>query len=558
MQEQQQAAGHLIVEALAAQGAERVFCVPGESYLPVLDGLHDASIPVTVCRQEGGAAMMAEAHGKLTGRPGICMVTRGPGATNAAAGVHVAQQDRTPMILFVGQIDSQMRERDAFQEVDYRQMFGKMAKWVAEIDHASRIPEFIARAYRIAMSGNPGPVVLALPEDMLQQSASPKPVVRVEPVAAALSNLQQAELEAKLSAAKRPLAIVGGARWSAAAVASLQKSAEKLNLPVACGFRRQMLFDHTHPCYAGDVGIGINPALRAAIEAADLLLVIGEELSEMPSQSYELLDIPVPEQQLLHVLPDPLALGRLYQPDLAICADPASFCAALETIAQSLETNWQEWRDARRTDYEAWSGARPQIPGSLQMREVMEVIACHAPTDTIITNGAGNYATWVHRFHRFRSFGSQLAPTSGSMGYGLPAAIAAKLQHPDRQVLCFAGDGCLQMTIQELATAAQEQANIIVIAVDNGMYGTIRMHQERTYPGRVSATTLQNPDFGSIATAYGFAAHRVETAAQFEGALKTALAHNRPSFLHLLLDPEAITPAASLSQIRTAAQQKNP
>lgn len=550
----QKTGGQLLVEALETHGAERVFCVPGESYLAVLDALHDADIPVTVCRQEGGAAMMAEAHGKLTGRPGICMVTRGPGATNASAGVHVAAQDSTPMILFIGQIERGMREREAFQEVDYRQMFGGIAKWVAEIDHADRVPEFISRAYHVATSGRPGPVVLALPEDTLVELADvtqPEPWKQVETHPGLT---QMADLQKRLWAAERPIAILGGSRWTAEAVAAFTRFAERFELPVACSFRRQMLFDNLHPNYAGDVGIGANPKLLARIKASDLVLLVGGRLSEMPSQSYTLLDIPQPSQQFVHVYPDPDELGRVYRPSLAINASPTAFCKAAEGLQPPASNKCAGTAAEAHADYLAWSGARPQTPGALQMAGVMDYLEANAAPGTIFTNGAGNYATWLHRFHRFRQFGTQAAPTSGSMGYGLPGAIAAKLAFPQEDVVCFAGDGCLQMTIQELGTAAQEGAAVIVLVIDNGMYGTIRMHQERHYPGRISATKLENPDFAALARAYGAHAETVTATADFGPAFERARASGKLSLLHLKLDPEALTPAASLSQIRAAAE----
>ncbi|MEJ8473616.1 thiamine pyrophosphate-binding protein [Roseibium algae] len=552
----QKSGGQLLVEALEQHGAERVFCVPGESYLAVLDALHDASIPITVCRQEGGAAMMADTYGRLTGKPGICMVTRGPGATNAAAGVHVAMQDSTPMILFIGQIERGMREREAFQEVDYRQMFGGMAKWVAEIDHADRMPEFISRAYHVATSGRPGPVVLALPEDMLVEMADvsqPDPWRQVEthPGLTVMADLQK-----RLWAAERPMAILGGSRWSAEAVAGFARFAERFSLPVACSFRRQSLFDNLHPNYAGDVGIGINPKLLARVKSSDLVLLVGGRLSEMPSQSYTLLDIPQPSQQLVHVHPDAEELGRVYRPSLAIHASPTAFCKAAEGLQPpNVLTNTGQ-SDEAHAEYRDWSEARPQVPGTLQMSGVMDWIEGNVPDDTIFTNGAGNFATWVHRFHRFRKYGTQSAPTSGSMGYGLPAAVAAKLTFPEREVICFAGDGCIQMSIQEFGTACQENAAIIVVVVDNGMYGTIRMHQEREYPGRPSATKLVNPDFAALARSYGAHAETVIETAEFGPAFERARASGKPALLHLKLDPEAITPAATLSQIRAAAEEK--
>ena len=552
----QKTGGELLVEALERHGAERVFCVPGESYLAVLDALYDASIPVTVCRQEGGAAMMADAWGKLTGKPGICMVTRGPGATNASAGVHVAAQDSTPMILFIGQIERGMREREAFQEIDYRQMFGGIAKWVAEIDHADRVPEFISRAYHVATSGRPGPVVLALPEDMLVEKAdAPQPPAWTQ-VETHPGLTQMAELQKRLWAAERPIAILGGSRWSEEAVAGFTRFAERFDLPVACSFRRQMLFDNLHPNYAGDVGIGINPKLLARVKSSDLILLVGGRLSEMPSQSYSLLEIPSPTQQLVHVHPDAEELGRVYRPAQAIHASPTAFCKAAEGLQPPSELKGAGEAAKAHRDYLDWSGARPQVPGNLQMAGVMEWLEANLPEDAVCTNGAGNYATWLHRFHRFRRYATQAAPTSGSMGYGLPAAVSAKLAFPEREVVCFAGDGCLQMTMQEFGTACQDGANIIVLVIDNGMYGTIRMHQERTYPGRPSATKLVNPDFAALARSYGAFGETVETTDAFGPAYERARAAGTPAILHLKLDPEAITPAASLSQIRAAAQGK--
>ncbi|AQQ03383.1 thiamine pyrophosphate-binding protein [Roseibium algicola] len=552
----QKTGGELLVEALERHGAERVFCVPGESYLAVLDALYDASIPVTVCRQEGGAAMMADAWGKLTGKPGICMVTRGPGATNASAGVHVAAQDSTPMILFIGQIERGMREREAFQEIDYRQMFGGIAKWVAEIDHADRVPEFISRAYHVATSGRPGPVVLALPEDMLVEKAdAPQPPAWTQ-VETHPGLTQMAELQKRLWAAERPIAILGGSRWSEEAVAGFTRFAERFDLPVACSFRRQMLFDNLHPNYAGDVGIGINPKLLARVKSSDLILLVGGRLSEMPSQSYSLLEIPSPTQQLVHVHPDAEELGRVYRPAQAIHASPTAFCKAAEGLQPPSELKGAGEAAKAHQDYLDWSGARPQVPGNLQMAGVMEWLEANLPEDAVCTNGAGNYATWLHRFHRFRRYATQAAPTSGSMGYGLPAAVSAKLAFPEREVVCFAGDGCLQMTMQEFGTACQDGANIIVLVIDNGMYGTIRMHQERTYPGRPSATKLVNPDFAALARSYGAFGETVETTDAFGPAYERARAAGTPAILHLKLDPEAITPAASLSQIRAAAQGK--
>ncbi|WP_118133144.1 thiamine pyrophosphate-binding protein [Oceanicella sp. SM1341] len=538
--------GRLIVEGLEAQGVDRVFCVPGESYLAVLDALVDSGIRPVLARQEGGAAMMAEADGKLTGRPGICFVTRGPGATNAASGVHVAQQDATPMILFVGQIGRRMRGRDAFQEVDYRQFFGGMAKWVEEIDHADRIPEVLSHAFHVAMSGRPGPVVIALPEDMLSGEAPAlAPAPRVEVAAPAPAPADIATLAELLARAERPVLVAGGSRWAPEDAAALAAFAEACDLPVACSFRRQMLLDNTHPNYAGDIGLGPSPALAKRIREADLLILLGARFSENPSQGFSLLGIPAPEQALVHIHPGPEELGRIYAPRLAINATPGQFLAAAAGLSRPASGAAAE----ANAEWHAWSDTPPETPGAVQMGAVIAHLNAGMP-DACITNGAGNYATWAHRFFRYRGWGSQLAPTSGSMGYGLPAAIAGKLRMPGREVVAFAGDGCLQMTMQEFGTACQEGAALLLIVVDNGIYGTIRMHQEREYPARVSATTLQNPDFAAIARAYGAFGARVERTEDFAPALAEARASGGPALLHLLTSPEAITPARTLTQIR--------
>lgn len=546
--------GQLIVAALEAQGVQRVYGVPGESYLAVLDALHDSPIRTVITRHESGAAMMAEAEGKLTGRPGVCFVTRGPGATNAAAGIHVAQQDSTPLVVFVGQIERAMRGRDAFQEVDYRQMFGGMAKWVAEIDSAERVPEMVSRAFHTAMSGRPGPVVLALPEDMLVETAD-APVapaaVAAEPAPPPTHAQEAARL---LAAARRPLVIAGGSRWTPDSAAALRSFAEAWRLPVACSFRRQMLFDHAHPLYAGDVGLGINPKLVARIRDADLLVLLGGRLSEVPSQSYGLLGIPDPGVPVIHVHPGAEELGRVYRPALAVNAVPGAFLDALAPLPASPAA--ADWAAGANADYHAWSDTPPTTPGAVQMGAVMAWLRDTLPDDAVITNGAGNYATWIHRFWRFRRFGTQLAPVCGSMGYGLPAAVAAKLAAPDRTVVCFAGDGCFQMTGLEFGTAAQEGANIIVVVVDNAMYGTIRMHQEREYPGRVSGTALRNPDFAALARAYGGHGETVERTEEFAPAFTRAQNAGRPAIIHVKIDGEALTPTRTLSQIRAAGRPR--
>ncbi len=541
--------GQLIVEALEANGVDRLYCVPGESYLAVLDALHDSRIRTIVCRQEGGAAMMADCHGKLTGKPGICFVTRGPGATNASAGVHIAMQDSTPMILFIGQIARGIRDREAFQEVDYRKFFGDIAKWVTEIDDPARIPELVTRAFAVATSGRPGPVVIALPEDVLTEQAEAPAAKRYATVETWPGKPQLDQLEDELKAAKRPFAILGGSGWDKVATSEFAAIAEGWSLPVGCSFRRQMLFDHLHPCYAGDVGIGINPKLADYIKQSDLVLLIGGRMGEMPSSDYTLLKSPYPDQKLVHVHPDTSELGRVYRPALAINATPKAFASAFSRKGPSKPV-WAAETERLHQNYLDWSTPPETGPGPVQMGPIMTYLETVLPDDAILTNGAGNYATWVHRFHRSRRFGTQAAPTSGSMGYGTPAAVAAKDLFPDRLVVAFAGDGCFLMNGQEFATAVQYGLPIVVIVVNNGTYGTIRMHQEREYPGRVVATDLKNPDFAALARAYGGHGETVEKTADFAPAFERARASGKPAIVEVKLDPEAITPARTLTQIR--------
>ena len=531
--------GQILVDQLLAQGVERITCVPGESYLAALDALHDAAIDVVICRAEGGAAMMAEAYGKLTGRPGICFVTRGPGATNAAHGVHIAMQDSTPMILFVGQVDTAMREREAFQELDYRAVFGSMTKWTVEVDDPARIPELVARAFRVAMQGRPGPVVMALPENMLTETAAVADAPRVEPAQSWPGPADLDRLSVLLAGAKRPIAIVGGSGWDAAATQSFTGFAERFELPVATSFRRASLFDADHPNYAGDLGIGPDPKLKARISEADLVLLVGGRLSEMPSGSYTLLDIPVPRQRLVHVHPGAEELGRVYQPELAILATPSAFAAAVGSLRPPATLAWTGEAAQAHADYVAWTETPRELPGSFQYGQTIAWLRDRLPKDAIICNGAGNYAGWLHRHHRFHDFAAQLAPTSGSMGYGIPAAVLAKRQHPERTVVAFAGDGCFLMNGQEFATAAQYGAQIIVVVVDNAQYGTIRMHQERDYPGRVVGTQLVNPDFAVYARAFGGHGERVERTEEFAPAFERALASGKPAIIHCLLDQRA-------------------
>ncbi|APT58463.1 thiamine pyrophosphate-binding protein [Roseomonas gilardii] len=533
--------GQILVDQLVAQGVEHVTCVPGESYLAVLDALHDASIDVITCRQEGGAAIMAEACGKMTGRPGICFVTRGPGATNASCGVHIAMQDSTPMILFVGQIAREMREREAFQELDYRAVFGSMCKWATEIDTPDRVPEIVSRAFRVAMQGRPGPVVIALPEDMLVETADVPDAPRVEPAQAAPLPADMARLGEMLRAAKRPLAILGGTGWDQAAVDAYGDFAGRWNLATCTSFRRADRMRWDHPLYVGDLGIGPSPKLAARVKEADLILLLGGRMSEMPSSSYTLLDIPVPRQTLVHVHPGAEELGRVYVPTLAIQSGPRAFCAALADLAPPASLPWAE--DARQghADYLAWSETPRRLPGDFQYGEVMAWLRERLPGDSALCNGAGNFAGWMHRHYRFSQLGTQLAPTSGSMGYGVPAAIMAKRVRPEAIALCIAGDGDFLMSGQEIATAVQHGIASITVVIDNGMYGTIRMHQEREYPGRVSATKLRNPDFAAYARAFGGHGETVHGTAEFAPAFERAVESGLPAVIHCFLDPRALS-----------------
>ena len=548
--------GELVIDALEAHGVKQLFCVPGESYLEVLDALHDSPIAATSARQEGGAAMMAEAWGKLHGTPGICFVTRGPGATNASAGIHVAQQDSTPMILFIGQINSQLRHREAFQEVDYGQFFGSMAKWVAEIDSPDRITEMVSRAWSVATSGRPGPVVLVLPEDTLSGSAMS---TNIKPFSALETYPNSADLQHManlLEQANNPIIIIGGSRWCAHSVAQIETFVEQFNVPVACSFRRQMLFNHHHPNYAGDVGLGINPHLKSAIGTADLVILMGGRFSEVPSQNYQLLGVHGAQQQLIHIHASAEELGRVYRADLAIHASPKALAQGLSQLTPTLKVPQQRLDHLKQchNSYRDWSSLPTEAhPGEVQMPAIMAYLAASLPANSIITNGAGNYATWIHRFWKFSEYGTQLAPTSGSMGYGLPAAVAAKIAFPNKTVVAFAGDGCFQMTMQELGTASQAKAAVVVLVIDNGMYGTIRMHQELHFPNRVSVTDLVNPDFCALAKAYGAFAALVTNSNQFPQALSDAIRAKKPALIHIKLDPQALTPSKTLNQIRDRA-----
>ncbi|WP_343730117.1 thiamine pyrophosphate-binding protein [Duganella sp.] len=553
--------GQILVDALKIHGVDTAFGVPGESYLDVLDALHDSDIRFIINRQEGGAAFMADAYGKMTGKPGICFVTRGPGATNASIGVHTAFQDSTPMILFIGQVGSDFIDREAFQEIDYRRMYGQMAKWVTQIDRADRMPEYIARAFQIATSGRPGPVVLALPEDMLTTRASVADTRSYQAVQASPSAAQLDSVRALLATAQKPLVLLGGGGWSAQACADIQRFAEANHLPVSCAFRFQDLLDNAHPNYVGDVGIGINPKLAARVRDADVILAIGPRLGEMTTSGYALLQAPVPAQRLIHVHADAEELGSVYQAELMINSGMPQVASMLAAMAPVDASAWQGSVAEARADYAAWQ-QQPTIfqdgKAPLDLWQVVQQIDQLAPHDVIITNGAGNYATWAHRFHRYGGMRTQLAPTSGAMGYSVPAGVAAKIIDPARTVITFAGDGEYMMNGQELATAVQYQAGVIIIVFNNAMFGTIRMHQEREYPGRVSGTTLHNPDFAALAVAYGGAGEVVNKTAEFAPALERALAFTRdkqlPAVIELRYDGNLITPGATLETIRKTAE----
>ncbi len=544
-------AAEVLVDQLRIHGVRHAFCVPGESYLAVLDAFHDSDLTVTVCRQEGGAAIMAESFGKVTGRPGVCFVTRGPGATNAAHGIHIARQDSSPMVMFVGQVARDTREREAFQELDYRAVFGSMAKWVTEIDDPARVPELVSRAFHTAANGRPGPVVVAIPEDMLVEriavdDAPPFTAVETSPGPAEMQRF--AEL---LSGARAPIVVLGGSRWSQQACDRMAAFAKKHVLPVCTTFRRGHLFDQTHPCYAGDLGIGPNPKLLERIKSSDLVIAVGGRLGELPSQHYTLFDIPGPQMPFVHIHPGAEELGRVYSPQLAINATPTAFTGALENLTFARVPAG----DAKtaHADYLAWTEHPTEQPGAVNFGAVMVWLRENLAPDAIICNGAGNYSAWIHRFFRFRRFGQQVAPVSGSMGYGVPAAVAMKRLYPERQVVCIAGDGDFLMNGQEFATAVQYNLPFTTIVFDNGMYGTIRMHQEREYPGRISATELRNPDFPGYARAFGGFGVSIERTEDFSKAFRDAEASGQPAIIRLAIDPESITPGTTLAKIRAKA-----
>ena len=556
-----QIAGHLLVECLVAQGVTHAFGVPGESYLSVLDGFHAyrERIQFVTCRQEGGAVFMADAQGRLSGRPGVCFVTRGPGATNASIGIHTAFQDSTPLVLFVGDVGSDFRDREAFQELDYGSFFGPstrgMAKRVERVDDPARLPEYVARAFATAMNGRPGPVVVVLPEDMLVREVQVRPLKRVEPVQAWCPPEGLDALREMLLASQRPFVMAGGSGWTVQSAQALQRFAENWKLPVGNAFRYQDIFDNHHPQYAGDVGIAINPKLAQRIRESDLVLVLGARLGEMTTSGYTLLEAPQPRQKLVHIHASAEELNRVYQADLAMVSTMNAAAKSLATLDAPQAVPWLDWTHQAHADYLA-NLAPQRLPGAIDMPAIIDTVSRLLPDDAVVTNGAGNFATWMHRFFKHRGLVHghkvQLAPTAGSMGYGVPAGIAANLL-TGRVAFTIAGDGDFLMNGQELATAVQHGAKSIIVLLNNGMYGTIRMHQEREYPTHLSGSSLQNPDFVALAQAYGYAAIRVEETAQFEPAFQAALHRSEGTLIEVMLDPEVITTRLSLSAVREAA-----
>ena len=547
----------VLIDQLRIHGTDTIFGVPGESYLAALDALYAQrnSIRYVICRQEGGASYMAEAYGKLTGKPGVCFVTRGPGATNASVGMHTGFQDSTPMILLVGQVAREQAEREAFQEIDYRRMYGQLAKWVTQIEDARRIPEIVSQAFHRAMNGRPGPVVIALPEDMLTDEvevadAGPYRTARGAPAPEDMATFREL-----LAAAKQPLVVLGGGGWDAKACADIKAFIEANHLPVTTAFRNQDLIDNRHPNFVGDLGLGVNPPLGKRIKESDLIIAIGPRLGEATTGGYTMFDLPVPAQKMVHVHAGAEELGRVYQATLPINSGMAQFAAAAKAMKPVDASAWKASVPAARADYVKNIEPTPQ-PGSANLAEIVGWLNKRLPEDCIVTNGAGNYAGYVHRFFQYRGFRTQLAPTNGSMGYGVPAGVAAKIAAPGRTVVSFSGDGCFLMNGQEFGTAVQHGANVVFVVVDNGMYGTIRMHQEREYPTRVYGTELKNPDFAAYARAFGGHGETVEKTANFEAAFERCLAANKPSIIHVKTDAEAITSRITLTKLREQALAK--
>ncbi len=543
--------GVAVVEALLKHGSDTAFCVPGESYLPILDALYDVqdSISLYTCRHEAGAANMAEAYGKLTGQPGICLVTRGPGAAHAAIGVHTARQDSTPMILLVGQVATGNLGREAFQEVDFETMFAPLAKWAVEVKKADDIPRVMAKGFQVALSGRKGPVVISLPEDILSgpcktETQNPLPIEEAAPTPADIE-----KCATLLKGAKHPLVILGGSGWDNRAVSDFREFAEREGLPVGCAFRFQDLMDPRSANYIGDIGIGINPKLAERVKGADVILALGPRLGEMTTSDYTLIKPPKPDQTLIHVHAGGEELGRVYDADLKIHSSARNFVGALKTMKLGKKNDWAAGLKQDRQTYLDWSTPNKN-PGAVQVAEIYGYLRETLPENAILTNGAGNYTAWLHRFYHYRGFKTQLAPTSGAMGYGVPAAIAAKIRHPGRPVICIAGDGCFMMSAQELATATQYNSGVIFLVFNNAMYGTIRMHQEKHYPGRVSGTGLKNPDFAALAESFGIRGYKAATNKEFEKAFDKALKSGQAALIEVKVDPEAISPTATLSGLK--------
>ncbi|NKB22593.1 MAG: thiamine pyrophosphate-binding protein [Alphaproteobacteria bacterium] len=551
--------GQILVDQLRIHGADTIFCVPGESYLATLDALFDVQndIKLVVCRQEGGASYMAEAYGKLTGKPGICFVTRGPGATNASLGIHTAHQDSSPVILLVGQVGRAMMDREAFQEVNFREMYAPLSKWVTQIDDPNRIPEVMSRAFHVATSGRPGPVVIALPEDMQKEKASVNDAIRYTPINAAPPPESMIQLKEMLGKAKNPFVILGGSGWTKVSCNDFIEFAENFDLPVGAAFRRQDLIDNRHPNYAGDVGLGINPPLAKRLQDTDLLIVVGAQMTEIITDGYERFAIPCPSQTLVHVAAGLDELARVYEPELAIHSGMANFAAAAKTLNAPDSVPWSDQTKAARADQDG-NVTIPDMKGDVDLGAIIQWLGERLPDDAIVANGAGNFSNWVHRFYPYRSYPTELAPQSGSMGYGVPAAVAAKTVHPDRIVVSFSGDGDFLMCGQEIATARQYNLGIVFVVVNNGTYGTIRMHQEKFYPGRVSGTDLVNPDFAALGKAYGLTGEVVDSTEQFAPAFERALESGGPAMIEVRVEQDQISPRATLSGLREAglAEQK--
>lgn len=541
--------GHILVDQLKINGVERVFSVPGESFLAALDGLYNSGIENIVCRHEGGAAMMAEADAKITHSPGVVFVTRGPGATNASSGIHVAMQDSTPLIVFVGQVPLEHRDREAFQEIDYERFFSPIAKWVAEVKDLKRLPEYVARAFQVSQAGRPGPVIISLPEDILSGICEVPDRPRVVLGQQFTSDSEIKKIENAIIKAKRPLVIVGGTGWGKEAVKNLGVFVKNFNLPVATTFRRQHLMDNRHDCYIGDLGTGMNPALAKTVKGSDLIIAIGTRLGEIATGAYELIDPKKTEQEIIHIHTDPDEFCHVYQPSLAVLSSTENILDQLVGLSKLVNPEWSSQTSEGRQNYLNWITPK-ETPGPVKLEKIIKWLSNNLPEDSIVTNGAGNYAAFLHRYFAFKEYPTAIGPTSGSMGYGFPASIAAKLRFPDKTVICLAGDGCFQMTLNEMSTAAQNKLAIIVIVVNNGKYATIRMHQEKNYPGRVSGTELHNPDFAALAKAYGGFGIKVQKTEDFVAAYNEAVASGLLSVIELQIDDEVLSTSQTVSEVR--------